>query len=123
MSRRGNKKRRAERRARKVAYEQALSAFFERYPTRGSCPGPTLLNFIARFLGREAADARLREAKDSRKFDNILMERRRVLYEAFKRNNSWRAGVDHLPPGWEREAPIAEAPGPVTYEDLERDRR
>ena len=114
VSRRNNKKRRAERRERKLAYQEAMSAFFKRYPTRGTCPGPTLLNFMAQALGRAVADKRLREAKDPLKYDNILMERRRALYEAYKRNNRWQEGVDHLPPGWEREALSSGASSPIT---------
>ena len=120
MSRRDNKKRRAARRARRAAYSEAMRAFEERYPARGTCPGPTLLNVIARFLGREAADERLREAKDPLKYDNILMERKRALYEHFKRNNRWREGVEGLPPGWEREPLELESTRPVTREELER---
>ena len=71
-------------------------------------------------MGREAADKRLREAKDPLKYDNILMERKRALYEQFKRNNRWREGVEGLPPGWEREPLELESTRPVTSEELER---
>lgn len=112
------------RRERKLSYDEAIKAFHERYPNRGTCPGPTLLNFIAHFLGREAADQRLREAKDPLKYDNILMERKRKLYEEFKRNKRWREGFEGLPPGWEKEPQeVEEGAGPITYEDLDRHRR
>ena len=95
-----------------------MKAFEERYPNRGTCPGPTLLNFIALCLGREAADQRLREAKDPLKYDNILMERKRALYEEYKRNNRWREGLEGLPPGWEKEPLELESTRPVTSEEL-----
>ena len=118
MSRKNNRSRRRARRERKESYKRALKAFNEKYPLRGTIPGPTLLNFMAYFRGREYADARLREATDPLKFDNILMKKRRELYDEFIRNGNWKRGVDHLPKGWAKIPPKLDME-PVIYEDLE----
>ena len=118
MSRKNNRARRKARKERKLSYEQAVQEFEKKYPLRGSVPGPTLLNFMEHFMGREYADARLREAKDPMKMDNILMEKRKVLWEEFNRNGNWKDGVDHLPQGWAKVDEPEMASEPVTYEDL-----
>ena len=118
MSRKNNRSRRKARKERKIAYEQAVKEFNQKYPLRGSIPGPTLLNFMEHFMGREYAEARLREAKDPMNFDNILMEKRKELWEEFKRNGNWQKGLDHLPQGWGNVEVAQTETEPVTYEDL-----
>ena len=95
-----------------------MADFHEKYPSRGSIPGPTLLNFMSHFLGKEVADARLAEAKDPFDIDNIFMERKKKLYEEFKRNGNWKNGVVDLPSGWGSVETEEERTEPLTYEDL-----
>ena len=114
MSRRNNRSRRNTRKNRKEAYRNAMKAFHEKYPERGTIPGPLILNVIAMCYGRAEADRRLREAKDPFKFDNVLMKIKRELYEEYCRNNNWKKGVDDLPVGWGKEKRDLDAMTPIT---------
>tara|TARA_B000000557_G_scaffold245122_1_gene227210 strand:+ start:41 stop:415 length:375 start_codon:yes stop_codon:yes gene_type:complete len=118
MSRRNSRRRRKERKERKVAYKKAMEDFHNKYPSRGSIPGPTLLNFMAHFLGEEVAHARLAEAKDPFNIDNIFMEKKRKLYEEFKRNGNWKNGVSDMPVGWGKVDEEQEREEPLTYEEI-----
>jgi hypothetical protein len=62
-----------------------------------------MLNFIAQARGMAYAQRRCKEAWNPLNYDNILMKRKRALFDEFKRHNNWRKSIDEFPPGWERD--------------------
>lgn len=101
MSRRANQKRRKKRRNRKLSLEQAKKDFHQKYPERGYCLPLFVINAYAQIYGREYANQRFQENRDSLLFDNILMKKKRKLYDYFFSHNRWQKGLDSLKtPGW-----------------------
>ena len=101
MSRRANQKRRKQRRNRKLALEQAKKDFHQKYPERGYYLPLFIINSYDQMYGREYASQRFQENRDPLLFDNILMEKKRKLYDYFFANNRWQKGVESLKtPGW-----------------------
>jgi hypothetical protein len=101
MSRRNSRARRKNRKERLEALRQAKADFNTKFPERGTTPTALMLNMIALKYGREEASARLSEATDPLKFDNILMKKKAELRKEFFRNDKWREGVESLDhSGW-----------------------
>lgn len=102
MSRRSNQKRRKLRRKRKLALEQAKNEFHQKYPEKGYYRPLFIINMYAQMYGREYAQQMYDENRDPLKFDNILMRKKRKLYDYYFSHNRWKEGIDALnTPGWE----------------------
>ena len=101
MSRRSNHKRRKNRRERKLALEQAKTEFHQKYPERGDYLPLFIINIYAQMYGVEYARRRFSESRNPLDFDNILMEKKRKLYDYYFSHNRWKKGLDSLNiPGW-----------------------
>ena len=101
MSRRANQKRRKQRRSRKLALEQAKKDFHQKYPERGYYLPFFIINAYARIYGCKYANQRFQENRDPFLFDNILMKKKRKLYDYFFSHSRWQKGVESLEtPGW-----------------------
>jgi len=97
MSRKGNRKRRQDRRARKAAFE----AFEEHFPSVGLSPNLLALNMMAKDGATYKARQKARDINNPLDFDNFLMKKKGKLRVAFK--SQWREGVASLGErGWER---------------------
>ena len=101
MSRRSNHKRRKNRRERKLALEQAKTEFHQKYPERGYYLPLFIINTYAQMYGVDYAQRRFNESRNPLNFDNILMEKKRKLYDYYFSHNRWKKGVSSLnTTGW-----------------------
>ena len=101
MSRRSNHKRRKHRRERKLALKKAKADFHQKYPERGYYLSLFMINAYALMYGEEYAQRRFDKNLDPLDFNNILMKKKRELYDHYFSHNRWKKGLDSLnTPGW-----------------------
>jgi len=116
MSRRNDRARREERRAKKKAFED----FEEAFPWRGSHTPLFVYQIMEASVGREATIEYKRQRDEERfnSVDNQLNLEKLALLEKFK-NGAWREGVEGLGVrGWGRNKPLSV----VDEEELKRKR-
>lgn len=96
MSRRSNHKRRKNRRARKLALEQAKMEFHQKYPERGYYLPLFIINTYAQMYGVDYAKQCFNESRNPLDFDNHLMKKKRKLYDYYFSHNRWKKGLSSL---------------------------